>query len=150
MPVDFESIRPVISGLLGAAIAAYLTRRWYKSMPRRIGKRSRAEVLREHRLAIRTANTFGIAGLVGGLALYKFGVFTSHDWRGLGVVVGLAGTAPLIIMPLSAVIASRSIREAYHAYSLSQKTPFALLYSLLAMCAIFFAITLVSLWRNGI
>src|SRR5690606_18476605 len=71
--MDFDSIRPVISGLIGASVAVWLTSRWQKSLPKHLAGKSNEDLARRHKLAVLVANALFFIGLGIGLAMYKLG-----------------------------------------------------------------------------
>ena len=75
--MEFESIRPVLSGVAGGIIATWLTSRWARRLPSTHNGKSRHALLRQHRPAIWTANTLFFLGLFLGVALYRIGGFDS-------------------------------------------------------------------------
>src|SRR5688572_23666638 len=75
--MEFDSIRPVISGVVGGIIATWLTSRWARNLPASYNGRSRDVLLRQHRPAIWTANVLFFVGLCFGVALYRIGSFAN-------------------------------------------------------------------------
>jgi hypothetical protein len=72
------------------------------------------------------------------------GYFSSNDWRGFGLGAGFAFTAPLIVLPISAILARCDPREALVAFAISQKTPMLALYLLLIAGAVLFVASVAS------
>ncbi len=94
--MEFDSIHPVISGIVGGMIATWLTARWARNLPASYNRKSRDVLLRQHRPAIWTANVSFFAGLCFGIALYRIGGFVNTDWRPLLWGFGLASVLPLL------------------------------------------------------
>ena len=63
--MEFESYRPVITGLIGGLIAMWLTSRWAKTLPQRFAGKANDQLLREHRWTVRLANALFLVGLGG-------------------------------------------------------------------------------------
>ena len=131
--MDFESIRPILSGLTGGLIATWMSvtlSRWVSTTC----EFKRADILiRENKTAILISNTLFLFGLVGGVALYHFDYFVETDWRGIGLGFGFATTTPLIALPIFAVISGHKPKEAYVAFAISQKCPTVLLYIIMVL-----------------
>ena len=143
--MEFESIRPVLSGVAGGIIATWLTSRWSRRLPSRHNGKSRDTLLRQHRPAVWTANTLFFAGLVFGVLLYRIGGFDSSDWRPLGLSFGLASVLPLIAIFAVSIISGRDPREGYVAFSLGQGTPLWATYGLLGAGSVAFVFAVASL-----
>lgn len=139
--MDFDTIRPIISGLVGGAIATYLCSKWAKDLPRSLGCKDQETLLRENKIAILAANTVFMASLIAAVAAYQLGYFHDNDWRGFGLFGGFAFFSPLLCLAgFSFTKTDVTITEAVSAYSINQKTPTWLLFSLfIAGAGLFFA-----------
>lgn len=143
--MDFDSIRPVLSGVVGGMIATWLTSRWARNLPNRYNGSSRDALARRHRPAIWTANGMFFLGLFLGLALYRIGGFASTDWRPLLWGFGLASVLPLLAIPCVSVLAGRGVKEAYVAFALGQGSPLWATYGILAAGVVAFVFAVASL-----
>jgi hypothetical protein len=143
--MDFDSIRPVISGLVGGAIATWLTFRWARRLPKTYNSKSRETLSRQHRIAIGVANALFLAGLFFGVALYQIGNFASTDHRPLLWGFGLASVLPLLALGLVSLISGRDVREAYVAFSWGQGTPLWATYGILGAGVVAFGFAIASL-----
>lgn len=110
--MEFDSIRPILSGLVGGVIATWLTSKWLRSLPSHYRSKSREELVKNHRVAIAFGNGLFLAGLVVGIALYKVGGFANTDWRPFGLGFGLASVLPLLAIAFVSLASCRSVREA--------------------------------------
>ena len=119
--MDFYSIRPIFTGLAGGAIAIWLGSRWQRRQPTEI-QQSNADLLHSHRLTVYLASIFFFAGILAGIAMYTFGHFAKNDWRPLGLGVGGGCAAAVLILFLVPVIRGQSIKGAYAAFAISEKT----------------------------
>jgi hypothetical protein len=127
--MDFESIRPLISGLIGGVISIWLLRKVAKSVPEACGTKGADELVQENRHKILVSNVLFFASLVGGIALYHFGYFERNDWRGLLLVFGFATIAPVLFLFFSSIGGgSQRVKEAYVAYAIAQRVPLGVLY----------------------
>jgi hypothetical protein len=131
--MEFDSIRPILSGLAGAAISTWLLTRWAASAPHAFGRKSREQLLREHRVAVYAANGLFLAGLFLGIALYKIGGYASTDPWPLAIGFGLASAAPLLALIVIPALSGRSIKEAYVAFAWGQGSPIWATYGILAL-----------------
>ena len=129
--MEFDSIRPVISGVIGGMIAAWLTSRWAYGLPTQYGKKSRETLCQQHRLAIRVANVLFFVGLCIGIALFPLGRFADADWRPFLLGFGLASVLPLAAIGVISLLSGRDIKEAYVAFAWGQGTPLWTTYGIL-------------------
>lgn len=143
--MEFESIRPVLSGVIGGVIATWLTSRWARNLPDDYNFKSRDTLLRQHRPAIWTANVLFFAGLCFGVALYRIGGYANTDWRPLLFGFGLASVLPLLALALVSVASGRSTKEAYVAFALGQGSPLWATYGILGAGVVAFAFAIASL-----
>jgi hypothetical protein len=128
--MEFESIRPIISGLIGGGISVWLIRRLAKSVPEICGVKGANELVQENKSKILVSNVLFFAALVGGIALYHFGYFERNDWRGLLLVFGVATVAPALFLFLASVAGgAQHVKEVYAAYAVAQRIPLAVLYA---------------------
>jgi hypothetical protein len=145
--MDISALRPVLSGLIGAAIAVWALRKVAKWVPTTCGGRPISEVTYKHRWKVRSANTVGFAALLGGVALYKFDVFPNNDWHGLGLAFGAACMLPALILTVTSILEGPdAIRESFVAYAVGQDTPPALLNGIMAAGIIVFFVTVGSMY----
>jgi len=131
--MDLSEFRPILSGLLGGLVATLLCAAWAKWLPRVKNGKSAETLQLQHRLAVNLANASFLAGIGLALAMYGWGNYQSNDWRPIGLGAGLAFTAPLVVLPLVALLRGTSPAEAYVAFALSQRTPLFVLYPLLVL-----------------
>lgn len=131
--MEFDSIRPILTGLAGAAIAAWLGTRWAKSLPQGYRAKSREQLLQEHKVAVYTANALFLAGLFLGIALYKFGGYPGTDLWPIAIGFGVASAAPLLALLVIPALSGRSIAEAYVAFAWGQGTPIWATYGILGL-----------------
>ena len=135
--MDFDTIRPVISGLVGAAIAGWLAVKWAGRLPYANSRAKQNELAGRHKKVVRMANVgFGI-GLMTGLIIYLGGLMDSRDWRGLGWMMGLSGSLPLLVILLGGIGGGwQQVRSGFAAYSVAQKVPVAILLPVMACMTI--------------
>jgi hypothetical protein len=144
--MDIESIRPIISGLIGAAIAVWFLRKIATWIPTTCNGKSVAELAHKHRWKLRCAKAIGFAALLGGVALYKGGWFASNDWRGLGLSFGAACMLPaLLLIVISASERRAAIQEALVSYAVGQDTPPLLLNSITVAGTVLFFVAAASM-----
>jgi len=143
--MEIDSIRPVISGVIGGMIAAWLTSRWARNLPKSYNRKSRDILLKQHRPAISSANTLFFAGLCFGVALYRIGGFANTDWRPLLWGFGLASVLPLLALAVISFVAGRSVKEAYVAFAWGQGSPIWATYGILGAGVVAFAFAVAGL-----
>ncbi len=125
---------PIISGLLGGVIAVLISAALSRWVLTSANGKSATRLLEENRTAVRASDALVVCGLLGALALYQFGGFARNDWRPLTLGFGLAGVAPLIILPIGAFLAGRPLSDAFYAYSIAKKLPPVFLYAMHSLC----------------
>ncbi|KRA17531.1 MULTISPECIES: hypothetical protein [unclassified Lysobacter] len=143
--MEFDSLGPVSSGLIGGAIAVWLTSRWARTLPRTYNAKSRDALLRQHRLSTWVANALFIAGIFFGVALYPLGGYEDSDPVPVLWGFGLASVLPLLALGLIPLVTGRNVKEAYVAFAWAQDTPLWLTYSVLGGGVVAFAFALASL-----
>jgi len=131
--MDIESVRPVISGLIGGAIAIAFCRTISRWTPREYAGKRAESLVRQHRPAIWLANACLFSGLLAGIAIYQGGLLADDDWRGIAIGAGGGCCTALLVLPAIALLRGRRVRDAYVAYAMAQRTPAPLLYGALAL-----------------
>ena len=131
--MEFDSIRPILSGLAGAAIAGWLATRWARTLPQGYRSKTREQLLRDHKVAVYTANALFLAGLFFGIALYKLGGYASSDPWPMAIGFGVASAAPLLALIVISALSGRSVKEAYVAFAWGQGTPIWATYGVLGL-----------------
>jgi len=131
--MEFDSIRPILSGLAGAVVTGWLMSRWARALPEGYRAKPREQLLREHKVAVYTANGLFLAGIFFAIGLYKLGGYASTDpWPG-AIGFGLASAGPLLALSIIPAISGQSIREAYVAFAWGQGTPMWATYGILGL-----------------
>jgi len=131
--MEFDSVRPILSGLAGAAIAGWLATRWARTLPHGYRSKSREQLLKDHRVAVYTANTLFLAGLFLGIGLYKLGGYESTDPWPMAIGFGVASAAPLLALVAIPSLSGKSVKEAYVAFAWGQGTPIWATYGVLGL-----------------
>ena len=132
--MDFDSIRPIISGLIGGVIAIWLGAKCARYLPHSKSVLKQEALVSSQRKVIRRANIgVGVSIFVGPI-LYFGGILDSQDWRGLGLMAGLAALLPLLIIVVSNFRGGTDgIQSGLNAFALSQKIPTPVLFYLLGL-----------------
>jgi len=144
--VDAEVLRPILSGLAGAAISGWLLARLSRWVPRASDCKSAEILLAENRTRIYAANTLFFLGIVSAIFIYKSGHFPRNDWRPAALGFGTGCVASVLFLYFSTFSGGpRRVQEAFVAYSMSQKTPPLLLYGLVFLGFIAFFAAVASL-----
>lgn len=130
--MDFDTLRPILSGLVGAAVAVWLAKKWKRFLPAARNPSKQAQLVRMYRFTTRCNNFLFGAGLVVPLGLYLSGVAADTDWRPAALGLGSAGVGIALVMasaPL--VIRGGNAADAFRAYAIAQKSP---VIALLPLC----------------
>lgn len=143
--MEWDSIRPVLSGSLGGTLAVLLCRALSRWIPRTCNGKHARTLVREYRWGIRCANLAVFAGLIGGISIYQCGYLPADDWRGLALGVGAGSLLALVSLSVAG-LARRSPREALVAFAMSQSLPLPLLYALAVAAIAAFAAAAASVW----
>ena len=132
--MDFDTVRPIISGLVGATIAGWLAIKWAGRLPSSKHPAKQRELVDQQRTILRCANVGAGIGIGSGLILYFGGFLSRYDWRGLGVAAGLMALLPVVVIVAGNLRGGlRSIKNGFLAYAIDQKTPVFLLYFLMTL-----------------
>jgi hypothetical protein len=132
--MDFDTIRPIISGLIGATIAGWLAVKWAKRLPHATNHTKQQKLAREQRGVVLAANIGAGIALATGLVLYLGGILDNRDWRGFGLMMGLVAFLPSLVIVLCNLRGGvGQIRDGFLAYSIAQKTPPFLLFTLMTL-----------------
>jgi hypothetical protein len=142
--MDFQHLRPILSGLVGGLVAIGVGMWWQRRQPEKL-RRSRQLIFESHKVAVYLASFLCFAGLIAGLSLYQYAGFKNTDWVPLGLGFGggvTAATLTLVILPL---LTGRSVRQAFIAFAESEQAPPVLIYAILALGVLLFVWTLARL-----
>jgi len=132
--MEFDTIRPIISGLIGATIAGWLAVRWTKRLPHANNQSTQRKLAKNQKGVVRAANIGAGIGIATGLILYLGGFMDDRDWRGLGLAMGLMALLPMLVIIIANFKGgSRQVREGFAAYALAQKAPSAILFPLMGL-----------------
>lgn len=132
--MDFDTIRPIISGLVGATVATFLGLKWSKRLPLAGNQSEQKELLRIQKNTIRIANVGAGIGMITGLILYLGGFSSDTDWRGLGLCLGLMSFLPSVVIVIANISKGiEGIKDGFNAYAISQKAPVVFLYPVMLL-----------------
>ena len=132
--MDFDTIRPIISGLIGATIAGWLAVKWANRLPHAKNQAKQRKLASDQKGVILAANVGAGIALATGLILYLGGILDNRDLRGIGLTMGLMAFLPSLVIVLCNLKGGvPKIRDGFMAYSLAQKTPPFLLFSLMVL-----------------
>jgi len=131
--MEFDSYRPIVSGLIGGLIAAWLTSRWAKKLPRSFSGKSNGQLLHEHRYVVWFANALFLVGIGIALAMYKFGDYPGTDATPFLLGFGLASIMPLFALFAIPLARGQRPAEALYCFSVGQHAPMGITYGILAV-----------------
>jgi hypothetical protein len=144
--VDADVFRPIVSGLIGAAVSGWLLSRLSRWVPVALADKPAEALLKENRTRIYAANTLFFLGIVGAIVVYQKGYFPRNDWRPAALGFGFGCIAPVLFLYFSTLSGgTRRTQEAFVAFAISQKTPPMLLYGILSLGFISFLVAATSL-----
>ncbi|QQL44063.1 hypothetical protein [Sulfuriroseicoccus oceanibius] len=130
--MDFDTIRPILSGLIGATIAGWLAIKLAKQLPHAENQTKQRKLAKDHRHVILAANIGAGIALATGLIIYLGGILDDRDLRGLGLTMGLMAFLPSLVIVIGNFRGgTQQISDGFMAYSLAQKTPPFLLFALM-------------------
>lgn len=143
--MEFDSIQPVLSGIIGGVIATWLASYWSRRLPASYNSKSRQTLLLQLRPAVWAANALFFLGLLSGVSLYWFGGFADTDHRPMLWATGLASVLPLLAIYFVSLLSGRDAKEAYIAFSWGQGSPIWAMNGLLAAGVVAFCFAVASL-----
>ena len=144
-----DFLRPIISGILGATIGEWLTKRWRRWIPTGLGSKSKKAIMRENAGRIKIANWLSFVGFLSSLAFYLTGYLSKYDWRGVGVGLGLMAGLSILWMIVSSVSGgAKRVQECLIGFAMSQKMPVPILFGLMFICVAGGIVSSVSLFVN--
>jgi hypothetical protein len=139
--MDFETIRPFLSGLIGASIAGWIAVKLAGRIPHAKNTSKQRALVDKDRRTLRYANFGAGIGLGLGFMFYFGGFLDRHDWRGVGLGGGLMGFLPLLIIVCRNLRGGmQGIKNGFLAFELATKTPALLLVLFMGI------MSLVGLW----
>jgi nitrate reductase gamma subunit len=141
--MEFDSIRPILSGVVGGIIAMVVGAWWKRSQPSEV-RWARQAMLQAYKGTVYLASFFVFAGIIAALLLYVYGDFEKSDLvpGALGFGGGCcAAILTLVVFPLAS---GRNIRHAFIAFTQSEQAPASLVYAILGSGVVMFVWALVS------
>jgi len=151
-----EQIRSIGCGPVGAVVSAIIAslifnrqvKHWSRWIPSKFGNKEKDQLLKEYKKTNRIAKVFGFAGLSAGFVFYKGRWETTSlaDWRGMGIMFGLAVSLPVVYIVVANVIyGTERVKEALVAFVIDQRTPPKLLFVFIGICFIIGVVCAISL-----
>lgn len=145
--MNFDEIRPFLSGVIGAIISLFLARVFSKWLPKTYNGKPKEKLKGEYGLKIKVANILAFIGISIGFSLYFFNCLPRNDWRGIGVGFGLMSMLPMFWLIGSSISNGLpSVKESFAAFAICQNTPFILLYGFMIFCSLIGIVAIVSLF----
>jgi uncharacterized iron-regulated membrane protein len=142
--MDFQHLRPILSGLVGGAIAVGLGMWWQRRQPVAL-RAARQRVFDNHKVEVYLASFLFFAGLMAGLSLHLYAGFKNTDWIPLGLGFGGGLTAAALTLVILPLLAGRSVRQAFIAFAESEQVPPVLIYTVFVAGVLLFGWTLATL-----
>ncbi len=122
--MDFEAIRPFLTGAVGGLLSLWLIRRWAPYVPMAYKAKTADQLATENRVGIIVGNVLFIGAMLVGVWLFKSGQAPSNSWSHLCLVVGVAVLAPFaaVLLPTMGKGRDRAV-EAVVALAIAQRVP---------------------------
>jgi hypothetical protein len=128
---------PVLSGLIGAAIAGIISAIWLKRHPYRQSKQEQKSLLKKYKKSIRFCSYVAIGILVLGIYLFKTGTVPNHWTWGL-LLIGGALASPLATLAVPIAKPGHKFTEAHAALAIKSHSPIPLQFFCLILGLIMF------------
>jgi len=136
----------ILSAIIAALVFHWQVKHWSHWIPTKIGEKGKKQLLEEYRSTIRIAKALSIAGFLMGCLFYATDQMGNHDWRGLGIGLGLASFLPVAYIVVTNIRhGTEKIKEAMVAFVIDQKTPPKVLFIFMGLCFIGGVASVVSL-----
>ncbi len=122
--LEFDAVRPVITGVIGGLLSLWLIRRWAPHVPQAYKAKTADQLAAENRIGIIVGNVLFIATMLVGVYLFKSGQVPSNSWSHLCLVIGVAVLAPLaaVLLPTIGKGRDRAV-EAVIAFAIAERIP---------------------------
>ena len=126
----------IAAAIIGSLIFYWQVKRWSQRIPSKFGQKEKNQLLKEYKNTNRIAKVLGLAGLSFAFRYYK-GQWTTDDWRGLGIALGLACFLPVAyVVAANMMHGTERMKEALVAFVIDQKTPPKVLFVFIGICFI--------------
>jgi hypothetical protein len=122
--MEFESVRPFLTGAAGGLFTLWLMKRWARFVPRTYQDKSAKQLVAEYRTSLIAANVLFFGTIALGIYIFKAGLAPSNSWKHLALVAGLAFLAPVAAVVLPVISKGKArIGEAVAAFAIAERTP---------------------------
>ena|SRR5579863_1534572 len=134
------------SAYLAHAAFNWQVKLWSRWIPKKVGGKGRDQLLKEQENVLIVAKILGIIGVLVGVMMYVSKMLSDHDWRGLGIGMGLAVVLPtLYIIMANANHGREGVKEGMIAYAIKQRTPPKVVFWMMGVLSFFGAVSAISL-----
>jgi len=122
--LEFDSVRPVITGVIGGLLSLWLIRRWAPHVPQAYNSKTAEQLAAENRVGIIAGNVLFIGAILVGLYLFNSGQVPSNSWRHFFLLMGVAllATVAAVLLPTIGKGRGRAI-EAVIAFAIAERIP---------------------------
>ena len=122
--MEFDSVRPVITGVIGGLLSLWLIRRWAPHVPQAYNSKTAEQLAAENRVGIIAGNVLFIGAILVGLYLFNSGQVPSNSWRHFFLLMGVAllATVAAVLLPTIGKGRGRAI-EAVIAFAIAERIP---------------------------
>ena len=122
--MEFDAVRPVITGVIGGLLSLWLIRRWAPHVPQACNSKTAEQLAAENRGGIIAGNVLFIVTILVGLYLFNSGKVPSNSWRHFLLLMGVALLAPIaaVLLPTIGKGRGRAV-EAVIAFAIAERIP---------------------------
>jgi hypothetical protein len=140
----------IASAIAGGLIFKWLTKKWSRRVPQRVGVKWRGRLLRENQSVLRLTRPLELAGFCAGGLFCASRWLRDNDARGLGLPLGLMCVLPLVWVALANTRGGTvAIKECLFAWAISENTPPGLFFGFVALCIVGGVISAIGLLARG-
>jgi hypothetical protein len=133
--ISVGPVGAIVSAIIASLVFQWQVKHWSRWIPTKVGEKGKKQLLEEYRNTIQIAKVFSILGFLIGCFFYATGRMGGHDWRGLGIGVGLASFLPIsYVVAANIMHGTEKVKEAMVAFVIDQKTPSKVLFVFMGLC----------------
>jgi hypothetical protein len=126
--MEFDSFRPLVSGLIGGLLTVWLMKRWSAAVPLAFKGKGAEQLVSEYKTGIVAANALFFATIALGIYLLNVWHVPRNSWAHGLLVIGLAVVAAAAGLLLPTVGKRRAyVAEAIAAFAIAERTPLVVL-----------------------
>jgi hypothetical protein len=138
--MDWDAIRPVITGTIGGLLSLWVMNRWAPHVPQAYKDKSAKQLAAEYRFSIVLGKLLFGGTIAIGIVLFQAGYFPRTSWAHFFLIFGVAILSALAASLLPAVGKGRSkVIEAFVAFAISERLPLPVMAAIALIGVVFLA-----------